>query len=357
MIKKTIFANVLVLVLFAALCGVVQADEPPKRIVSFNLCADQLLLALADPAQIAGLSPYAVNPVLSVMTDKAAAFQRLDWDAESVVNLAPDLVLGGPSHRPIHAMLSAMGIRVVDVELIRNLADARRQAREIGQLVGHPERGEALARQLEEAEARLAAVALKPPRTALVIQREGYREGPASLASGMLSVAGLRAPDRVSSSAGGFMSAEQGGFVSLEHLLTDGPDVLVLQDPPREAQDQGALFINPSGAAGALRREPEDRSSRTLYTLWRAAAGAGAGLSGDGDQGIEVENNPGQRAAPPDRVTPAAIVSPAGCRHRQKGRPCRPSESPHWSPVAASPGASWLTRTIGTLASSRSRTR
>ena len=246
MIKRTIFAGMLVSVLFAALCGSVQdvhADGPPRRIVSFNLCADQLLLALADPAQIAGLSPYAVNPLLSVMTDKAAAFPRLDWDAESVVNLAPDLVLGGPSHRPIHAMLSAMGIRVVDVELIRNLADARRQAIEVGKLVGHPERGEALARQIEQAEARLSAVALKPPLTALVIQREGYREGPASLASGMLSIAGLRPPQLASAGAGGFMSAEQGGFVSLEHLLTGGPDVLVLQDPPREAQDQGALFI------------------------------------------------------------------------------------------------------------------
>ena len=81
-----------------------------------------------------------------------------------------------------------------------------------------------------------------PPRTALVIQREGYREGPASLVSNMLSVAGLQPPARVSS-GGGFMSAEQGGFVSLEHLLTDGPDVLVFQDPPRAAQDQGALFI------------------------------------------------------------------------------------------------------------------
>lgn len=245
MIKRTIFAGLLVFVIFAAFCGtalVARADGPPKRIVSFNLCADQLLLALADPAQIAGLSPYAVNPVLSVMTEKAAAFPRLDWDAESVVNLAPDLVLGGPSHRPIHAMLSAMGIRVVDVELIRNLADARRQAIELGQLVGHPERGEALARQLEQAEARLASVALKPPLTAEVIQREGYREGPASLASGMLSIAGLRAPERASG-AGGFMSASQGGFTSLEQLLTSGPDVLVLQDPPSEARDQGALFI------------------------------------------------------------------------------------------------------------------
>ncbi|WP_425988943.1 ABC transporter substrate-binding protein [Afipia sp. DC4300-2b1] len=246
MIKKTIFAAMSILVPLAVFCGSVQntrADGPPKRIVSFNLCADQLLLALADPAQIAGLSPYAVNPLLSVMTDRAAAFPRLDWDAESVVNLAPDLVLGGPSHRPIHAMLSAMGIRVVDVELIRNLADARRQAIEVGKLVGYPERGEALARQIEQAEARLSAVALKPPLTALVIQREGYREGPASLASGMLSIAGLRPPQRAAGGAGGFMAAEQGGFVSLEHLLTDGPDVLVLQDPPREAQDQGALFI------------------------------------------------------------------------------------------------------------------
>ena len=245
MMKKTSFAGMLA-ALAVALGGMTpaaSADGPPKRIVSFNLCADQLLLALADPAQIAGLSPYAVNPLLSVMTEKAAAFPRLDWDAESVVNLAPDLVLGGPSHRPIHAMLSAMGIRVVDVALIRNIADARRQAIEVGKLVGHPERGEALARQIEQAEMRLAAMAINPPLTALVIQREGYREGPASLASGMLSIAGLRPPDRTAPGAGGFMAAEQGGFVSLEHLLTNGPDVLVLQDPPREARDQGALFM------------------------------------------------------------------------------------------------------------------
>ena len=245
MIKRTIFAGLLVWATFTTGAGlqIARAEGPPRRIVSFNLCADQLLLALADPAQIAGLSPYAVNPVLSVMTDKAAPFRRLDWDAESVVNLAPDLVLAGPSHRPTHAMLSAMGIRVVEVDLVRNLADARRQAIAVGALIGHPERGEALARQLEQAEARLAAVAVKPPLTALVIQREGYREGPASLVSAMLSVAGLQPPNHSPSGAGGFMAAEQGGFVSMEHLLTDGPDVLVLQDPPREAHDQGALFI------------------------------------------------------------------------------------------------------------------
>ncbi len=51
----------------------------------------------------------------------------------------------------------------------------------------------------------------------------------------MLTVAGLRPP---ANSLSGF-----GGFVSLEQLLIDGPDVLVLQDPPQDAGDQGALFI------------------------------------------------------------------------------------------------------------------
>src|ERR1700754_283349 len=125
MIKKTIIA-LAVFLAFTGTCGTrdfARAEPPAKRIVSFNLCADQLLLALADPSQIAGLSPYATNAALSVMTAQGARFPRLDWDAESVVNLAPDLVLVGPSNRPTHAMLSAMGIRVVEVSLISNIAE------------------------------------------------------------------------------------------------------------------------------------------------------------------------------------------------------------------------------------------
>ncbi len=237
MIKRTIIIGAALAVL-ASLCGAAnraQAQQAPKRVVSFHLCSDQLLLALADPSQIAGLSPYATNPMLSVMTEQAAPFPRLDWEAESVVNRAPDLVLVAPSHRPTHAMFDAMGIKVVEIGLISDLAMARQQARDIGQLVGHPDRGEALARALEQAEARLAAAAVKQPLTALLVLRGGYSEGPTTLAADMLSIAGLRPP---LNAAGGFS-----GFIPMEQLLIDGPDVLVLQDPPREATDQSALFI------------------------------------------------------------------------------------------------------------------
>jgi iron complex transport system substrate-binding protein len=223
-----------VLTLLGALVPAFAAD-PPRRIVSFNLCADQLLLALADPSQIAALSPYATDDTLSVMTKEAAPFPKTDWNTESVVNLAPDLVLTGFSDRPAQALLSATGLRVVQVDLVSDLAAARAQVKEIGALVGHPDRGDALAQKLKRAEDELKAAALNPPRTALIVQREGYTEGTESLASSMLAAAGLKPP---ANATGGF-----GGFVSMETLLTKGPDVLVLQEPTKGATDQGALFL------------------------------------------------------------------------------------------------------------------
>jgi len=230
--RKTSVCAALILLLTSMIC---RAAEPPKRLVSFNLCADQLLLTLADPAQIAALSPYATDATLSVTAKQAEAFPKIDWNSESVVNLAPDLVLSGFSDRPTQAILAATGLRVVQVALVRNLAEARAQVREIATLLGHPERGEILAEKLRRAESDLKAVALNPPRTAIVLQREGYTEGTESLVASMLAAAGLKPPPNA---RGGI-----GGFMDMETLLTAGPDILVLQETASHASDQGALFL------------------------------------------------------------------------------------------------------------------
>lgn len=235
-----------------------RAGVPPKHVVSFNLCADQLLLALADPSQIAALSPYATDATLSVMARQGAAFPKIDWNSESVVNLAPDLVLAGFSDRPTQAILAATGLRVVQVALVRNLDEARAQVREIATLLGHPERGEALAAKLQRAENDLKAVALKPPRTAIVLQREGYTEGTESLVASMLSAAGLKPPPNA---RGGI-----GGFMDMETLLTAGPDILVLQETASHASDQGALFLT-HPALRARYDETRRISLPSRYTL------------------------------------------------------------------------------------------
>ncbi len=246
------------LVLLSAPAVQVAADVP-RRVVSFNLCADQLVVALADPEQIAGLSPYAADPALSVVADQARAFRRLDWQAEATIVLQPDLVFIGPNDRPVtRRMLAAQGVKVVETGFVTDLAAARQQILKMAELLGHPERGKKLVVELDAAQARLAVLGRTRQATALVIERGGYTQGPSSLAAALLAEAGLKPP------AGA--PAGYGGFISLEKLLMLKPDLVFLKDPPSAASDQGALYLTHP----ALRElYPEDRriALPTRYTM------------------------------------------------------------------------------------------
>jgi iron complex transport system substrate-binding protein len=219
-----------------AVAGGARAADAPKRIVSFNQCADQLVLALADPGQIVGLSPYAADPALSVMAAAAREHPRIEWQAESIIPLQPDLVMIGSWDRPVtRRMLTALGYRLVEIEVVTDIAAARAQILRVAELVGHPERGEKLVRDLDAARARLAAHARLPFSTAMVIERGGFTSGASTLAATLINEAGLRPPPGA--------PAGIGGFVQLEKLLVLKPDVVVLKDPPSGPTDQGALYL------------------------------------------------------------------------------------------------------------------
>src|SRR4051812_24146357 len=231
----------------------------PRRIVSFNLCADQLVVALADSDQIAALSPYAHDRHLSVVAEQARKFPTLDWSAESTVALGPDLVLVGPNdRRETRVMLNSLHIPVADVALVTDIAAARAQILSVAAQLGHPDRGAAMVRALDAARVRLAAVARPLAKTALVVERGGYVEGPQSLVATLLAEAGLRLPAGAPSGYGGYMS--------LETLLVTRPDVLVLKDPPLQAEDQGALFFT-HPAVTALYPAERRIALPTRYTL------------------------------------------------------------------------------------------
>jgi iron complex transport system substrate-binding protein len=213
-----------------------RAADVPQRVVSYNLCADQLVLALADPAQILGLSPYAADPSLSILAQEAKPYPRLEWDAEATISRAPDLVLVGMTHRTImQHRLRQLGLNLVQVDLVTDIESARAQIRMVADLLGHPQRGAALIARLDAARARLAAAPRPPVRTALVVERGGYAAGPDSLAATLLREAGLTPPPGA--------PAGYGGYVPLEALFTLRPDLLVIKDPPAQPNDQGSLFF------------------------------------------------------------------------------------------------------------------
>ncbi|MBK9079818.1 MAG: hypothetical protein IPL91_12170 [Hyphomicrobium sp.] len=72
-----------------------EAAEPPRRIVSLNLCTDQLLLDLVEPERIAGVSYLATDPTLSADAVRLEPFKKLKGTAEEVLALHPDLVIAG----------------------------------------------------------------------------------------------------------------------------------------------------------------------------------------------------------------------------------------------------------------------
>ena len=222
------------------------ADTPPSRIVSINLCADELLVALADPGQIAALSPYAVDPTLSFVAREAEAFRHDAAEAETVVDIDPDLVLAGRFTKlASREMLMRLGYRVVLLDAARSIDQSIAQIRQVATLVGHPERGEALIAEIEAARerARNAAARFTSRPTAAVYQRRGYVTGAETLTGELMAAVGL-------DNQGGALAGKTGRFVPLERLVTTRPDYLVVASPDADAEDQGtALLAHPALAA------------------------------------------------------------------------------------------------------------
>jgi iron complex transport system substrate-binding protein len=228
--------RVLVLCLALVASSSATAADPPRRVVSFNICADQLVVALAEPAQIAGLSPYATDPTLSAVADEARAFRRIQWHAESTIPLEPDLVLVGLRDRSVtQRLLTALGFRVVEVDFVSTIAAAREQIRQVAALLGQPARGEALLARLDAARRRLAAAPRPRASTALLVGHAGYTEGPTSLAAALMAEAGLKPPPGAPPGIG--------GYLALENLVMMRPDLLVQHNILEAPSDQGSVYL------------------------------------------------------------------------------------------------------------------
>jgi iron complex transport system substrate-binding protein len=92
------------------------APRPPARIVSLNLCADQYLLALADPAQIVALTRFARDPNMSAAANAARTIPVTRGSAEDVLMLRPDLVIASPFRRQtVAAVLAGRNVATLDL--------------------------------------------------------------------------------------------------------------------------------------------------------------------------------------------------------------------------------------------------
>jgi iron complex transport system substrate-binding protein len=213
-----------------------RAAELP-RVASINLCTDQLLLALADPPQILGLSPYARDAARSWLAAEAARFPLLSGEAEDVLELKPDVVLAGRfTKRATREFLKAQGLKVVEFDPARSIEDAKTQIRRMSDVVGHPERATMQLARIDAAVARAReAVARKPVRV-LAVSRRGWISGSDTLTSSLLATIGI-------ASAARDLGFKLGGYASLEAIVSAKPDFLLVSEGDDFAEDQGRAFL------------------------------------------------------------------------------------------------------------------
>jgi iron complex transport system substrate-binding protein len=211
------------------------------RIASINLCTDQLLITLADPPQILGLSPYSRDPARSWAAARAAAFPRLSGTAEDVLMLKPDAVVAGRFTKlATRELLKDKGLRVVEFDAARSLDDVRKQIQQMGEVTRHPDRASAEIDRLDAALAHVRRLAARKAYRVLAISRRGWVSGGDSLTSSLLATAGL-------SNAAKDLGIKSGGFASLETIVNLKPDLILVSDDSGFAEDEGsALLLHPA---------------------------------------------------------------------------------------------------------------
>lgn len=200
-------------------------------------------MSLADPGQILGVTRYARDPAQSSVAAQAAGLPAVSGTAEEVLAARPDIVLAGRfTRRATRDFIRARGVRIVEYDAARSLDEAHRQIRDVGQLVGHPDRAEATIRSIDAAVARARAVAAGTRGTILPLQRRGWISGQDTLTTSLVEAVGLR-------NAGAAFSRGLGRQVTLEQVVALRPDYLLLSGSGR-AEDQGsALLHHPALAA------------------------------------------------------------------------------------------------------------
>ncbi len=215
--------------------GTAAAELP--RVASMNVCTDQLLLTLADPEQILGLSRYARDRLQFWAAQDARRYRILSGGAEDILVLRPDVVVASLfDKRSTRELLREKGLHLAEFGVPRSLDEVKDQIREMGAIVQHPDRAAAEIARLDAAIARARQAVAHRHYRVLPLSRRGWVSGSESLLSSLLTETGLF-------NAAGELGVAFGGFASLEAIVNLKPDFIVVSDTGDTAEDDGRAFL------------------------------------------------------------------------------------------------------------------
>lgn len=199
-----------------------EATTSPARVISVDHCADQYVLALADRAQVAALSP-AADRAYSYYADRAKDLPQQPVSTEAILMAAPDAMIrlwGGA--QGTETLLARHGVPVVQVRYGTDMDVTRTNLRRVGDALGQLDKAERLIadmdRRLDRAARRRLPEGERPE--AIYLTPSGTTAGQGTFVDAVMTAAGLE--NRAAT--GGLRGWRS---IDLETLAMNPPEVIV----------------------------------------------------------------------------------------------------------------------------------
>lgn len=236
-----------------ALAEQLPSDELP-RVLSINLCADQLVMLLADDEQIAALSTLSRDASGSYFHEKAANFAQAEKRAEDILPRAPDVVLTGSyTSRYTLSLLEQLDLRVESLSIADSFEAMLGNIEKVGVIVQQETRAAEIVQSLRLSMAdiklrvkeldKLAQVdkhgVSSAPRAA-VYDPNGYTVGHKTVRGEAMQLAGWH---NVATDKG----IDDYGILQLEDLINLAPQALIESPYSKDTYSRGqALTSHPA---------------------------------------------------------------------------------------------------------------
>ncbi|TWI82956.1 iron complex transport system substrate-binding protein [Roseibium hamelinense] len=235
------------------------AEEAPQRVVSVNLCTDQLAMLLAKPGQLISVSHLAADETISLMSADANRLMLNHGLAEEIFRMDPDLVVAGKyTDRATINLLKRLGKPVEEFDPATSFEDIAANTKRMGTLLGN---GDAAERLIAQMRVEVSKLSLEYQQNRPVLGSFGtnsYTSGAGTLENDIVGKAGFR-------HLGDEIGIAGTTRLPLEALVLANPDYVMIWDrhstnPSRSA----AVLTHPALDA----RFGEDRKISADSRYW-----------------------------------------------------------------------------------------
>ncbi|MEI7752033.1 MAG: ABC transporter substrate-binding protein [Candidatus Omnitrophota bacterium] len=199
----------------------------PQKIVSINVCTDELLLQIVGPERVAALTKFSADPEVSRVASQIKDVKRIQGGIESVQACGPDLLLGGKfSQKETLRFFGRLGVPVLTFGVPKSFEDIYADIHKLAEAVGEASRGDQI---IQGMQAELAMLKPDPSskKKAFFFQSGGVVPGSGTFENAIMEAAGLE-------NLAATMGIRDYGSLSLEKLIEMKPEVLIFSSDQKE---------------------------------------------------------------------------------------------------------------------------